>query len=240
MQEDVTLERHYGATAGGWFQRMLEQRGVRFVCADALGSFAPGAAADRVGAVVTQAGRRLEGDLVAVAAGAVPDVMLARQSGLELGGRGGVRCDAGLRTSAPGVFAAGDMCEWESPLHGGPARVEHWEVAAAQGRTAARNMLGEGVAHEEVPYFWSDLSDWATSEYVGVVGDGGWDAEIVRGSLDEGRFSVWYLAGERVVGALSVGRSEDLDHARRLIAARTGVTSDALGDEAADLATLVS
>jgi len=241
MQEGVALERHYGATAGGWFQRVLEERGVRFVGADALGSFkAGGAGEDRVGAVVTEGGQRLEGDLVVVAAGAVPDVMLARQSGLELGELGGVRCDAGLRTSAPGVFAAGDMCEWDSPLHGGPARVEHWEVAAAQGRTAARNMLGDGAAHDEVPYFWSDLSDWASSEYVGVVGDGGWDAEVVRGSLEQGRFSIWYLAGGRVVGALAVGRSEDLDHARGLIAARTAVTGDELGDEAADLSSLVS
>ena len=159
----------------------------------------------------------------------MPDVMLAKQSGLEIGELGGVRCDAGLRVhGAEGLFAAGDMCEWDSTLHGGPARVEHWEVAAAHGRTVARNMLGEGVAHEEVPYFWSDLSDWATSEYVGVLGAEGWDEEVVRGSLQDGEFSVWQLRDGRVVGVLAVRRSGDLDEARRLIAERTPVAAEDL------------
>jgi 3-phenylpropionate/trans-cinnamate dioxygenase ferredoxin reductase subunit len=127
-----------------------------------------------------------------------------------------------------GLFAAGDMCEWDSVLHGGPARVEHWEVAAAQGRTAARNMLGEDVVHDEVPYFWSDLGDWATSEYVGVAADGGWDDEVVRGSLDDGAFTIWHLREGRVVAALSVGRGEDLDEARRLIVSREAVSREDL------------
>ena len=227
--EDLPLERHYGPTAGRWFAARLEERGVRLVPGASLAAFAGEGDGERVTGVRTEAGETFDGELVIVAAGAVPDVMLAKQSGLELGDLGGVRCDKGLRVAgAEGLFAAGDMCEWDSVLHGGPARVEHYEVAAGHGKTVARNMLGQDVAHEEVPYFWSDLSDWATSEYVGVVGSGGWDDEVVRGSLDDGAFTIWQLRGDRLVAALTVGRSDDLDEARRLIASGESVDRDAL------------
>jgi 3-phenylpropionate/trans-cinnamate dioxygenase ferredoxin reductase subunit len=225
--EDVPLERHYGPTAGRWFGAQLEQRGVRLVPGASLAAFV--GEEDRVSGVRTEAGETVAGELVVVAAGAVPDVMLAKQSGLELGDLGGVRCDAGLRVAgADGLFAAGDMCEWDSVLHGGPARVEHHEVAAAHGRTAARNMLGQDVTHEEVPYFWSDLADWATSEYVGVAGADGWDDEVVRGAIEDGAFTIWQLREGRLVAALSVGRGEDLDEARRLITSREPVDRGAL------------
>ena len=142
--------------------------------------------------------------------------MLARKAGLAIGELGGVRVNANLQADPPGVFAAGDMAEYYSVVHGAVMRIEHEEVAAAQGRTAALNMLGRDRPHDVVPYFFSDLSDWASLEYVGPASE--WDEEIVRGSLDEGEFSHWYLLEGRVVAALSVGRSPDLDHARRLIA----------------------
>src|SRR3954469_18375066 len=164
--------------------------------------------------------------------------MLARQSGLSLGSLGGVVCNSRLRTSAPGVFAAGDMAEWDSVLHGGPARVAHFAVAAAPGRTAARNMLGEDVAHEEVPYFWSDLSDWATSEYVGIAAPGEWDAEVMRGAPDDASFSVWLVREGRVVGVMAVDRGEDLDAGRTLIASRAQVSAEQIADASTDLAAL--
>jgi 3-phenylpropionate/trans-cinnamate dioxygenase ferredoxin reductase subunit len=228
MQEDVPLERAYGRRAGEWFQGQMERRGVRFVGGDALAGFA-GDDEDRVAAVRTAGGLELPARTVVVAAGAVPDVMVAKGAGLEIGPLGGVRCDATLRVlGADGLWAAGDMCEWDSPLHGGPARVEHWEVASAHGRTVAAGICGEPAEHREVPYFWSDVADWVTSEYVGVVGPEGWDAEVVRGDLDGGAFSVWYLRGGRVVGALAVRRGDDLDEARRLIASGETVGSEAL------------
>jgi 3-phenylpropionate/trans-cinnamate dioxygenase ferredoxin reductase subunit len=156
--------------------------------------------------------------------------MVAKGAGLEIGALGGVRCDAALRVlGAEGLWAAGDIAEWDSPLHGGPARVEHWEVATAHGRTVAAGICGEPAEHREVPYFWSDVADWVTSEYVGVAGAGGWDAELVRGSMEDGSFSVWYLRGDRLVGVLAVGRGDDLDEARELIAAGRPVTAEALG-----------
>jgi 3-phenylpropionate/trans-cinnamate dioxygenase ferredoxin reductase subunit len=115
------------------------------------------------------------------------------------------------------VFAAGDICEYDSVVHGRVMRIEHEDVAMAQGATAARNMLGADVAHDVVPYFFSDLSDWAGIEYVGPAL--AWDEEVVRGNIESGPFAVWYLEGGRVRGVLSVDGAADLDRARELIAA---------------------
>ncbi|TMK38051.1 MAG: hypothetical protein E6G56_15860, partial [Actinobacteria bacterium] len=152
-----------------------------------------------------------------------------------IGERGGVRCDARLQTEHAGLYAAGDMCEYDSVPHGQPMRIEHEEVAAAQGRTVARNMLGAKEEHGEVPYFFSDLADWTSLEYVGPALE--WDEEIVRGSPPEHRFSIWYLNKGRLAAALSVGRSDDLELARRLITAGSDLGEDKrlLADLSADL-----
>ena len=171
--------------------------------------------------MVTKRGRRIEADAVIMGTGAMPDVMLARAAGLELGRHGGIHVDSRLRTSAPGIYAAGDVAEYESVIHGGRRmRIEHWDVAFNQGKTAALNMLGADRPHDVVPYFFSDLSDWASLEYVGPALR--WDREVVRGSIDGGEFSVFYLQDGHVAGALSVGRSDDLDHARRWLQSRRG------------------
>ena len=228
MQEAVTLERAFGQTAGRHFQRVLEDHGVVVVGEDEVERF--DGEDGRVTAVVTKSGLRLDADLVVAGVGALPDVMLARKAGLETGPLGGVLADERLQTSAPGVFAAGDMCEYESVIHGRRMRIEHEEVAAAQGATAALNMLGGDVAHEVVPYFFSDLSDWVSVEYVGPATT--WDDEILRGSYDEHRFTLWYLERDRLVAALTVGRPDDLEVARRLI--RTGVEVSSLKDRLAN------
>jgi 3-phenylpropionate/trans-cinnamate dioxygenase ferredoxin reductase component len=152
----------------------------------------------------------------------IPDVMLARAAGLELGESGGVACSASLETSVPGIWAAGDVCEYDSVLHGGRVRIEHHEVALAQGRAAAAAMLGTRRPYSELPYFWSDLSDWCTAEWVGITERP--ERELVRGSIDDGEFSVLHLAGGRLVAALSVGRGDDLAHAQRLIVAGTDLS----------------
>lgn len=215
MQEQVTLSRGFGETAGRFFQSRLEAHGIRVHGGQELDRFE--GADGRVTHVVTRSGLRIEADAVVIGAGAMPDVMLARAARLELDAElGGVRCDAQLRTSAPGVWAAGDVAAYDSVVHGRRLRVEHWDVAFSHGKTVALNMLGQEVPHDVVPYFFSDLADWASLEYVGPAA--AWDREIVRGSVDDGAFSVWYLDGGRVAGALSVGRGEDLAAARRVIA----------------------
>ena len=117
--------------------------------------------------MLTESGRSLDADLVVMGTGAVPDVMLARSAGLELGETGGVACSSTLETSAPGVWCAGDACEYDSVLHGRRVRIEHWEVARAQGKAVAAAVAGRAADFGEVPYFWSDIADWATVEYVG-------------------------------------------------------------------------
>jgi 3-phenylpropionate/trans-cinnamate dioxygenase ferredoxin reductase subunit len=237
MQERVVLERSFGPQAGRFFQDIIEEHGIEVMGEQECQRFeADPDDPERVGAVVLDQGQRVEAQAVVVGVGAVPDLMLARRSGLEVGECGGVRCDSRLRTSAPGLFAAGDMCEYDSVLHGRAMRIEHEEVAAAQGRTVAENMLGRDRPHDEVPYFFSDLSDWVSLEYVGPASE--WDREVVRGSMADRRFSLWYIHEGRVAGVLSVDCPKDLDHARRLISEGADVSSEAerIGDPSADLA----
>ncbi len=178
---------------------------------------------------MTKSGRTVEGGMVVVGAGVKPDTMLAERAGLEVDD--GIVCDAKLESSAPGIFAAGDVCSYDSVVHGRRLRVEHWDVALQQGRHAAKAMLGSDEPYREIPYFFSDLADWASLEYVGPAYD--WDEVVWRGDPGADEFSVWYLDGGVVRGALSVGRSEDLVHARTLI--ETGADISAAKDALADV-----
>jgi len=213
MQEQRPLERVFGGFVGEYVGALLREHDVELHAGEDVVAFEGD---ERVTAVRTASGLRLETDLVIVGVGATPDTMLARRAGLELGETGGVRCDRFLRTSADGVYAAGDMCEYDSVVHQRRLRVEHEEHAVAQGQTAARNLLGEQLAHEVVPYFWSEIADWAKLESLGPAHE--WDAELVTGSVEDHAFTVWYLRDERIVGSLSVNQPDALAHARPLIA----------------------
>ena len=213
MQEDGPLSLGFGRTASEFFAGVLRDHGIEWVAQDSLARFEGDG---RVQRVVTESGRALDADLVVMGIGAVPDVMLARSAGLSLGETGGIACSSVLETSAPDVSAAGDACEYDSVVHGRRLRVEHWEVARAQGAAVAAAIMGSREPFAEIPYFWSDLADWCTLEYVGPAAS--WDDEVVRGSVDEGSFTIFYLDAGRVVAALTVGRSDDLDQARSLMA----------------------
>jgi 3-phenylpropionate/trans-cinnamate dioxygenase ferredoxin reductase component len=237
MTEAVPLSRGFGESAGRWFQHRLEEHGIEIYPSDELERFE--GRGGRVSRVITKAGHELDADAVVMGTGAIPDVMLARNAGLELGGSGGVKVDSRLQSSVPGIFAAGDMAEYESVVHGGHRmRIEHWDVAFSQGKTAALNMLGREQPHDVVPYFFSDLSDWTSLEYVGPAFE--WDRELVRGSFEAGEFSVWYLQHGRLAATLSVNRTDDLEHARRLIASDVDVSAHAgeIEDLSSDLASL--
>jgi 3-phenylpropionate/trans-cinnamate dioxygenase ferredoxin reductase subunit len=234
MLEEVCCENHVGPEVGRFVQSLLESHGVEVHARSEVARF-EGRPEGRVERVVLSDGGTIDCGCVVIGAGVVPDVLLARSAGLELGGRGGFQCSASLETSLPGVFAAGDAAEYDSPLHGRHARIEHFEVAAGHGRTAARAMLDQDAAHEEVPYFWSDLADWATLEYVGIETG----TPVVRGSIDDGDFTAVYVddAG-RVVGAATVGRGDDLGAATKLIEARATPDKAKLADEGTDLGSL--
>jgi 3-phenylpropionate/trans-cinnamate dioxygenase ferredoxin reductase component len=210
--EEVALSRTFGEEAGRWFQQQLEARGVDFHGGETLSAFEGDG---RVRAVVTESGLAVECETVVVGAGVRPDAMLAQRAGLEVD-PGGIVCDSQLRTSATGIYAAGDCCSYDSVIHGRRVHVEHWDVAMQQGIKAAANMLGAEEDYDVVPYFFSDLADWAGLEYVGPAYE--WDREVWRGDREGGEFSVWYLQDGRVAGCLSVGRSEELAQARQMIA----------------------
>jgi 3-phenylpropionate/trans-cinnamate dioxygenase ferredoxin reductase subunit len=236
MLEERALSRSFGPEAARFFHALLQDHGIELFGEDELDHFE--GLDGRVTAVVTKSGGSLPADAVVIGAGVHPDVTLARGAGLDLGDTGGIRVDAHLETGVPDVYAAGDVAEYESVIHGGRRiRVEHWDVAFNQGKTVALNMLGKRTPFDAVPYFFSDLSDWAAIEYVGPALE--WDREVIRGSFDDGRFTVFYLNGGRVAGALTVGRADDLQHARRFIAEGTeiGSRADALADLSTDLDT---
>lgn len=219
--EDVALSRSFGAEAGRWFQEVIEAKGVSFHGGEELEAFEGDG---RISAVVTKSGLTIECDAVVVGAGVRPDTMLAQRAGLEVDGA--IVCDSKLRTSAAGVYAAGDCASYESVVHGRRIHVEHWDVAMQQGMHVAANMLGADADYDVVPYFFSDLADWASLEYVGPAED--WDEEVWRGDKEAGEFSVWYLRDGKVAGCLSVGRSEELARAREMLAAGTEFSADSL------------
>ena len=230
MLEDVALSTGFGEEAGRYFQGVMEEKGVEFFGGESLRSFRGDG---RVSAVVTEGGREIECDAVVVGAGVRPDVMLAQKAGLEVDN--GVVCDSRLRTSVEGIFGAGDCCSYDSVIHGRRLRVEHWDVALQQGKYAGAAMLGEAKPYTAIPYFFSDLADWASLEYVGPAQD--WDEVVFRGEIDSGEFSAWYLKDGKVAAALSVERSEDLVQARTLIETGADVSGqrDELGDAESDL-----
>jgi 3-phenylpropionate/trans-cinnamate dioxygenase ferredoxin reductase subunit len=232
--EEVALERVLGARAGRWFQQQLEMHGVTFHGGESLSAFEGDG---RVRGVVTESGLTVKCDTVIVGAGVRPDVMLAQRAGLEVDASG-IVCDSRLQTSTAGIYAAGDCCSYESVVHGRRIHVEHWDVAMQQGLKAAANMLGVEEDYDVVPYFFSDLADWASMEYVGPAYE--WEQEVWRGSPEEGEFSVWYLQKGRVAGCLSVGRSEDLAEARRMLVEGVDVSAAVakIEDASADLASI--
>jgi 3-phenylpropionate/trans-cinnamate dioxygenase ferredoxin reductase subunit len=233
MMEETTLSRTFGEDAGCWFQQRLEEHGVTVHGGEELEAFEGDG---RVKAVVTKSGRAIECDTVVVGAGVRPDAMLAQRAGLEVDD--GIVCDSKLQTSAEGIYAAGDCCSYDSVVHGRRLRVEHWDVAMQQGMHAARNMLGEECDYDIVPYFFSDLADWASLEYIGPAAE--WDEEVWRGDPDAGEFAVFYVKDGKLAGALAVGRSEDLTEARRLLADGIDVSSarETLADPDSDLASI--
>ena len=197
---------------------MLTEHGVKVHGGQELDRFE---GEDRVRKLVTKSGLEIDCDFVAIGAGVTPDITLAQRAGLETDS--GVLVDRYLETSAPGVFAAGDIAEYDSVIHDRRLRIEHWDVAFNHGKYAALNMLGKKQEYDVVPYFWSDLADWCSMEYVGPAAE--WDEVWIRGSLDEGRFTAFYVKDGRLAAALTVGRSDDLAVAARLLKDKTDISA---------------
>jgi 3-phenylpropionate/trans-cinnamate dioxygenase ferredoxin reductase subunit len=233
MQEQTTLELPFGKEVGGFFHGLLADKGVDIHRGDELERIEGDG--ERVRKVVTKRGAELDADMVVIGVGVTPDVTLAKAAGLEIGESGGVKLSPRLEASCPDVYAAGDIADYDSVVHGRRLRIEHWDVAFNQGKTAALNMVGRNVNHEEIPYFYSDLADWSGLEYVGP----GKGRPVFRGSMDDGEFTAFYLGDDGVVSAaLTVGRSDDLEAARRFIREKKAPDERALTDLSTDLESL--
>ncbi|MEV4163737.1 NAD(P)/FAD-dependent oxidoreductase [Nonomuraea dietziae] len=155
-------------------------------------------------------GERLPADLVVAGVGAVPNVNLAREAGLEVGD--GILTDAALRTSHPDVYAAGDVAESYHPLYGRRLRVEHWANALNGGPAAARSMLGQEVVYDRVPYFYTDQFDLGM-EFSGDTR--GYDQVVTRG--EELEFIAYWLREGRVIAGMNVNVWDVVDDIQRLI-----------------------
>jgi 3-phenylpropionate/trans-cinnamate dioxygenase ferredoxin reductase subunit len=189
---------------------------------------------DGRGVVALQDGSSIDVDLLVVGIGVAPNTELAEQAGLEVAN--GVVTDQWLRTSNPDVFAAGDVASAYHPLLGTHVRVEHWDNAIAQGRTAARNLAGGDEAFDQLPYFFTDQYDLGI-EYVGHVGADGYDEVVVRGDVEGRVFTAFWLRNGEVLAGMHANDWDAIDHVRRIVATRK-VDGAALRDATVDLAQL--
>jgi NADPH-dependent 2,4-dienoyl-CoA reductase/sulfur reductase-like enzyme/nitrite reductase/ring-hydroxylating ferredoxin subunit len=193
-QDRVPLERVLGAQLGRFVQELHEAHGVRFHLTTSLRAI-------HAHAVELEDGRMLPADLVVLGVGVRPRTALAEKAGLAVAD--GIIVDSLLRTSAPGVWAAGDVARYPEPRLGATVRIEHWVLAQRHGQAVARDMLGLGVPFHDVPFFWSQHYD-VTLAYVGHANS---DAAIeVAGSLAQREVTVSYRHAGRVVALVTIGR----------------------------------
>jgi NADPH-dependent 2,4-dienoyl-CoA reductase/sulfur reductase-like enzyme/nitrite reductase/ring-hydroxylating ferredoxin subunit len=193
-QDRVPLERVLGAQLGRFVRELHEEHGVRFHLATTLRAIHPYG-------VELHDGRTLAADLVVLGVGVRPRTALAEKAGLAVAD--GILVDSSLRTTAPGIWAAGDVARYPELRSRSTVRIEHWVLAERHGQAVARDMLGLGVPFRDVPFFWSQHYD-VTLSYVGHA-NGNADVEIA-GSLAKREATVTYRHAGRVMAVVTIGR----------------------------------
>jgi 3-phenylpropionate/trans-cinnamate dioxygenase ferredoxin reductase component len=220
--EDVPLERVLGAEVGAVYREVHASRGIELVLGTGVEAIE---GSGRVSGVRTSGGRTLGADLVVVGVGAAPRTELAQAAGLKVDD--GVLTDDRLRTSAPNVFAAGDIARAQHPILGETVRVEHWGTALEQGPAAARNMLGRDLAYDRIPYFFSDQFD-VGMEYAGHALS--YDRIVFRGEPSSFEFMAFWMRGDRVAAGMNVNVWDVNEDVQELIRSGASVQDEALAD----------
>ena len=192
--EALPMRKVLGAELGGFLRRVHEEHGVTFH----LGA---GVTAIDAASVTLSTGKTIAADLVVMGVGVRPRTALAERAGLAIDR--GVRVDATLRTSVPGIYAAGDIARWPDAASGTAIRVEHWVVAERQGQTAARNLLGRGERFDAAPFFWTEQYDVAIA-YVGHAED--WDRIEIDGQIEARDCRLTYLRHGKTMAVATIGR----------------------------------
>jgi 3-phenylpropionate/trans-cinnamate dioxygenase ferredoxin reductase subunit len=216
------LERVLGPEVADVYRSVHLQHGVRIVRGHV--SLLEG---DRhVDGVRLSDGQRIPADLVVVGVGAAPRIKLATRGGLETR-EGAILTDEYLRTSVPNIYAAGDVALAWHPRFARHVRVEHWDNAIHQGRTAATNILGAAVPYARTPYFYSDQYD-VGMEYRGFAPE--WGRVVIRGDVAARQFHAFWLADGRVSAAMNVNVWDDGEELLRLVESEERVDFDRLAD----------
>jgi 3-phenylpropionate/trans-cinnamate dioxygenase ferredoxin reductase component len=206
------LYARFGAEVSGYAKSLLDRHGLQTIFQTSVVSIE---GKDRVTGVTLSDGRRIEASAVVVGIGVAPDVTLAQAAGLRVDD--GIVVDDRLRTSAPEVYAAGDVARFPG-IAGRPIRVEHFDNAYSSGACAGANMAGADEAYRYVPFFWSDVFELSFE----FVGDPAEESKIVQGTLESGSFVVEYRDRDRLSGALLAQRpSEERDAYRDRLGKRT-------------------
>lgn len=212
----------FGSEIGEFYRDVHAGHGVELRLGDGVAALEGAGSVQRVR---TTAGRIMECDFVVVGVGVTPRVQLARDAGLEV--QDGVVVDAQLCSSAPGVFAAGDVANAWHPFYERRIRLEHWSSALNQGPAAARSMLGDAASYQRLPYFFSDQYD-VGMEYSGLHTES--DRLVFRGDRDDGAFVAFWLRDDRVVAGMNVNVWDVNEHVQTLIRARAPVDIATLTD----------
>ncbi|MGD8339225.1 MAG: FAD-dependent oxidoreductase [Gammaproteobacteria bacterium] len=203
------------------------QAGVDFRFSGGLDAFLGDS---RVRGIATDNGDRIECDLAIVAVGIVPQTALAESAGLEIDN--GIAVDAAGRTSAPGIFSAGDCTSHLHPWVGRRIRLESVHNAIEQGKAAAASICGQEAAFDAIPWFWSDQYDLKL-QIAGL--SEGYDRIVLRGRPDDGAFSAFYLEAGRVIAVDSVNDPRTFIAARKFLVDKPAWSAETIADTDCDL-----